>query len=75
MLFSIPGLFLSGVGMAAGVAMINSLGGLGGFVSPYVVGAIKDLTGSNNNGVLFIACVAIVGAGLTLALPKSIVNR
>ncbi|TFE37915.1 MFS transporter [Paraburkholderia dipogonis] len=75
MLFSIPGLFLSGVGMAAGVAMINSLGGLGGFVSPYVVGTIKDLTGSTNNGVLFIACMAIVGAALTWALPKKIVNR
>ncbi len=34
MLFTIPGLFLSGVGMAAGVAMINCFGGLGGFVSP-----------------------------------------
>jgi D-galactonate transporter len=75
MLFSIPGLFLSGVGMAAGVALINCFGGLGGFVSPYVVGLVKDLTGSTDNGVLFIACVALVGAALTLTLPKSLVNR
>ncbi|OZI38577.1 MFS transporter [Bordetella genomosp. 10] len=75
MLFSIPGLFLSGVGMAAGVAMINCFGGLGGFVSPYVVGVVKDMTGSTDNGVFFIACVAIVGAGLTLTLPPKLVNR
>lgn len=75
MLFTIPGLFLSGVGMAAGVAMINCFGGLGGFVSPYVVGVVKDLTGSTNNGVIFIACVAIIGALLTLTLPKRLVNR
>lgn len=75
MLFSIPGLFLAGVGMAAGVALINSLGGLGGFVSPYVVGVVQDLTGSTDNGVYFIAAAALVGASLTLFLPKQLVNR
>nr|WP_242697745.1 MFS transporter [Bordetella holmesii] len=75
MLFTIPGLFLSGVGMAAGVAMINCFGGLGGFVSPYVVGLVKDMTGSTDNGVIFIATIALVGAALTLTLPKKLVNR
>ncbi len=75
MLFTIPGLFLSGVGMAAGVAIINCFGGLGGFVSPYVVGVVKDVTGSTDNGVIFIACVALIGAALTLTLPKKLVNR
>ncbi|CAM4234895.1 Major facilitator superfamily (MFS) profile domain-containing protein [Bordetella tumbae] len=75
MLFTIPGLFLSGVGMAAGVAMINCFGGLGGFVSPYVVGVVKDVTGSTDNGVIFIACIAVIGAALTLTLPKTLVNR
>ncbi|WP_286937178.1 MFS transporter [Achromobacter sp. UBA4530] len=75
MLFTIPGLFLSGVGMAAGVALINCFGGLGGFVSPYVVGVVKDVTGSTDNGVVFIACVAMIGAALTLTLPKKLVNR
>lgn len=75
MLFTIPGLFLSGVGMAAGVALINCFGGLGGFVSPYVVGLVKDLTGSTDNGVIFIACISLIGAALTLTLPKKLVNR
>ncbi|PKW16121.1 MFS transporter [Saccharopolyspora spinosa] len=75
MLFSIPGLFLGGVGMAAGVALINSLGGLGGFTSPYIVGLVADATGTTDNGVYFIAAAAVVGAVLTLALPRRLVNR
>ncbi|WP_433706013.1 MFS transporter [Paraburkholderia sacchari] len=75
MLFSIPGLFLTGVGMAAGVALINCVGGLGGFVSPYVVGVIKDVTGSTDYGVFFISLMALVGVTLTLLLPKRLVNR
>lgn len=75
MLFSISSLILSGVGMAAGVAAINCVGGLGGFLSPYIVGLVKDMTGSTDNGVYFIACFAVVGALITLSLPKKLVNR
>lgn len=75
MLFSISSLILSGVGMAAGVAAINCVGGLGGFVSPYIVGLVKDMTGSTDNGVYFIAGMAVVGALITLSLPKQLVNR
>ncbi|MEQ5837889.1 MFS transporter [Paraburkholderia acidicola] len=42
---------------AAGIALINSLGNLSGFVNPYVVGRIKDATGSFNGGLQFIAVV------------------
>lgn len=74
-LFSIPGLFLTGVGMAAGIAMINSLGGVGGFVSPYIVGLVKDATGSTDYGVYVISGIAFMGALFTLMLPKQLVNR
>lgn len=74
MLFSISSIMLSGVGMAAGIAAINSVGGLGGFLSPYLVGVIKDATGSTDNGVYLIAAAAIAGALLTLSLPKKLVN-
>ena len=74
-LFSIPGLFLTGVGMAAGIAMINSLGGVGGFISPYMVGLVKDVTGSTDYGVYLISGIALIGALFTLMLPKSLVNR
>lgn len=73
-LFSIPGLFLTGVSMAAGIAMINSLGGVGGFVSPYIVGLVKDTTGSTDYGVYVISAIAFMGALFTLMLPKKLVN-
>jgi ACS family tartrate transporter-like MFS transporter len=38
---------LSGTAAAGGIALINSVGNLGGFVGPYAVGVIKDQTGSH----------------------------
>ena len=75
MLFTIPGLFLSGIGMAAGIALINCLGGLGGFLSPYLVGLVKDATGSTDYGVFAISVIAVIGAAVALSLPKNLVNR
>ncbi len=40
--WSLPTAFLTGVGAAAGIALINSVGNLAGFVSPYVIGALRD---------------------------------
>jgi hypothetical protein len=39
-----PPMFLSGAGLAAGIAWINSIGNLGGFFGPWYVGVMKDLT-------------------------------
>src|SRR6478609_10064753 len=44
--WSLPTAILSGTGAAAGLALINSIGNLGGFVGPTVVGAAKEATGS-----------------------------
>ena len=73
--WSLPTAFLAGTGAAAGIALINSLGNLSGFVSPYAVGLLKDATGSTNAGVYMLACGMIVGALLTLSVPKHLVNR
>jgi hypothetical protein len=43
--------FLSGAGLAAGIAWINSIGNLGGFFGPWYVGVMKDLTGSYAGGL------------------------
>lgn len=45
---------------AAGIALINSLGNLSGFVNPYVVGLVKDSTGSFNGGLQLIATIGAV---------------
>jgi MFS family permease len=73
--WSLPTAFLAGTGAAAGIALINSLGNLSGFVSPYAVGILKDATGSTDAGVYMLACGMVVGALLTLSVPKHLVNR
>ncbi|WP_374583211.1 MFS transporter [Pseudoduganella sp.] len=65
--WSIPTAMLGGAAAAAGIAMINSLGNLAGFASPYLVGAIKDATHSTANGMLLLAASLAAGGALVLA--------
>lgn len=63
--------FLGGTAAAAGIAFINSVGNLGGFAGPYLVGVIKEQTGSNVAALLLLG-VALLGMALfTLVLPKT----
>lgn len=71
----LPSAFLGGAAAAAGIALINSVGNLAGFVSPFIVGWIKDATGSTNNGLLVIAASLIAGGAIVLSMPKEVVNR
>lgn len=60
--WSLPSRFLKGAGAAAGLAAINSVGNLGGFVAQNVVPWIHDETGSNTYPMLFLAaCLAVAG--------------
>jgi MFS transporter, ACS family, tartrate transporter len=70
-LWSMPTLFLSGSAAAAGIATINSIGNLGGFVGPAMIGWIKDLTGSFQGGLFFVAGLLVLSAILTLVLARS----
>ena len=71
----LPPAFLGGAAAAAGIALINSVGNLAGFVSPFIVGWIKDLTGSTNNGLLVIAASLVAGSAIVLSMSKKTVNR
>ena len=66
----IPPSFLGGTAAAAGIALINSVGNLAGFVSPFIVGWIKTATGSTNSGLYVIAVSLIVGSAVVLSIPK-----
>ncbi len=66
--WSMPTAFLSGAAAAAGVAYINSLANIAGFVGPFVMGWIKDATGSFDGGLLVIGCICSVGAIATLCV-------
>jgi len=66
--WTLPTAMLSGTAAAGGIAMINAVGNLGGFLGPYMVGFIKDATGSFSMGLLVISMGALVGAVVLLAL-------
>jgi ACS family tartrate transporter-like MFS transporter len=59
--------FLSGTAAAAGIALINAIGNLGGFMAPTGIGIIKDETGSFSTGWLLLAAALVVGAFLAIA--------
>jgi MFS transporter, ACS family, tartrate transporter len=66
--WTLPTAFLSGAAAAGGIAIINSIGNLAGFVGPSVMGMIKDATGSFTNGLLVLVGVALVSLVIVLLL-------
>jgi ACS family tartrate transporter-like MFS transporter len=60
--------FLSGTAAAGGIALINSVGNLGGFVGPSLVGVIKDRTGSNLAALLFLGSSLLAMGLLALTI-------
>jgi ACS family tartrate transporter-like MFS transporter len=61
----IPSAYLTGAGAAAGIAFINSLGNLGGFAGPYMVGFAKRLTNNFSGGLYALALMTLLGAIVT----------
>lgn len=66
--WSIPPAFLGGAAAAAGIALINSIGNLGGQLGPWMMGRLKDLTGSYNSGLLVLAGVLLIEAVVVLSI-------
>lgn len=73
--WSLPTAFLGGTAAAAGIAIVNSVGNLAGFVSPYMIGLVKDATGSTALPMFILAGVLVVGAAAVLVTDKRVVNR
>ena len=71
-LWSIPSLFLNGPAAAAGLAAINSIGNLGGFAGPAVIGWLKETTGDFSLALYCVAGMLVVSALLTLSIE---INR
>ncbi len=66
--WALPTALLSGTGAAAGIAAINSIGNLGGYFGPQVFGLLRDRTGGDAAGLVFLAACALLGAGIVLWL-------
>ncbi|XUW90951.1 MFS transporter [Burkholderia sp. M6-3] len=69
-LWAMPSMFLSGAGAAAGIAMINSIGNLGGFVGPFAIGWLKNVTGGYSAGLYVVGATLALSAVVTLMLSR-----
>lgn len=67
-IFCIPPRFLTGAAAAGGIALINSFGGLGGFLGPYAIGWIRQTTGDFTGALYFLAASMVVSAALALCV-------
>ena len=69
--WAIPQRLLGGTAAAAGIALINAVGNLGGWVGPSIMGWLRQSTGTYTSGLLVLSC-ALIAEGLlvlTLRLP------
>jgi ACS family tartrate transporter-like MFS transporter len=70
-----PSLFLTGGAAAVGMALINSIGNLGGYVGPFIVGWIKDSTKSFEMALYFLAACAFASAAITFLALRTTEGR
>jgi ACS family tartrate transporter-like MFS transporter len=61
--------------LAAGIALINTMGSLGGFVGPYAVGLVREATGGFAGGMLFLSGLLVMAGVVTLLLRRSSLLR
>ena len=70
--WTLPSEFLTGFSAAAGIALINSVGNLGGLVGPYVIGTIAMRTGHLYAGLAIAGVPLFISATLVLLLPRKV---
>ncbi len=71
MFWALPTAFLGGNAAAAGIALINCTGNLGGFFSPSIIGFLKTYTGTLNSGLFLVAACLIASSVLILTLTRA----
>jgi ACS family tartrate transporter-like MFS transporter len=73
--WSMPTMFLTGAAAASGIAWINSLGNLGGFFGPSMVGWARELSGSYAGGLYALAACAVISSLISLfwlRIPRAV---
>ncbi|KAB1069220.1 MFS transporter [Methylobacterium planeticum] len=68
--WALPTSFLTGVGAAAGIALINSIDDLAGYLGPFIMGYLKDMTGSYGTGLMIVSGLLAGGAASLLVLAR-----
>jgi nitrate/nitrite transporter NarK len=66
--WALPAQFLTGAAAAGGIALINSIGNLGGFAAPYATGALNQFIGSDKAGMWAVAASMVISAVVVVAL-------
>ena len=69
--WALPTRFLTGTAAAGGIALINTVASIGGFVGPYAIGLVRKLTGGFAGGLVFLAVLMLLGAGAALLLRNA----
>ena len=72
--WGVPSMFLSGAAAAAGIALVNSIGNLGGFVGPYITGVAKDAFGTQVAG-MYILAGFVISYGILMFIYLSVQAR
>ncbi|KOX45820.1 MFS transporter [Methylobacterium sp. OT2] len=70
--WAVPSGFLTGRAAAGGIAMIVSIGNLGGFAGPYLIGVMRELSGGFTAPLLAVGGILLLGALMMLALGRQI---
>lgn len=73
--WALPGRFFSGASAAAAIALINSVGNLGGYIGPFGIGALKTYTGTLSSGLYFLAGVLCIGLLMTWVVYNQLERR
>jgi ACS family tartrate transporter-like MFS transporter len=73
--FAIPSSFLKGRSAAAGIAVITTIGIVGGFTGPYWMGLMRDLTGNYQRGLITLAIPGLAAAAIMLAVRGNAQRR
>ena len=73
--WAMPTMFLSGASAAAGLAFINSIGNLGGFIGPFVIGWFKEKWGGYGGGLYAVSATLAVSALVTFVLNRTSIDR
>ncbi|HVW74055.1 MAG TPA: MFS transporter, partial [Rhizomicrobium sp.] len=66
--WAVPSAMLTGPAAAAGLGLINAVANIGSFAGPYLVGWVKDATGSFNLGIMALGLGPLLAAGIALSL-------
>jgi D-galactonate transporter len=70
-LWVLPSALLTGAANAGGLALMATIGNLGGYVAPYIVGLAKEATGRTDFGLYLMAAAMVLGALLVQLLPRN----